>query len=159
MIKSFDEDISNTIEEYGDMVRRISFLYFNNRVDVEDVFQEVFLQYFLNIEKIKDEEHKKAWLCRVTFNKCNDLSKSFWRRKVVSLDQIEVPFETEQQSELITAVLKLRRDYKDIIYMHYYEGYTIPEIAEILNKNINSVYSLLRRAKAKLKKELGEIEL
>ena len=159
MIKSFDEDISNTIEKYGDMVRRISFLYFNNRVDVEDVFQEVFLQYFLNIEKIKDEEHKKAWLCRVTFNKCNDLSKSFWRRKVVSLDQIEVPFETEQQSELITAVLKLRGDYKDIIYMHYYEGYTIPEIAEILNKNINSVYSLLRRAKAKLKKELGEIEL
>lgn len=159
MIKSFDEDISNTIEKYGDMVRRISFLYFNNSVDVDDVFQEVFLQYFLNIEKIKDEEHKKAWLCRVTFNKCNDLSKSFWRKKVVSLDQVEVPFESEQQSELIKAVFKLRGDYKDIIYMHYYEGYTIPEIAEILNKNINSVYSLLRRAKAKLKKELGEIEL
>ncbi len=159
MIKSFDEDISNTIEKYGDMVRRISFLYFSNRVDVDDIFQEVFLQYFLNIEKIKDEEHKKAWICRVTFNKCNDLSKSFWRKKVVSLDQIEVPFESEQQSELITAVFKLKGAYKDIIYMHYYEGYTVPEIAKILNKNINSVYSLLRRAKAKLKKELGEIEL
>jgi RNA polymerase sigma factor (sigma-70 family) len=157
--KSFDEDISNTIEKYGDMVRRISFLYFNNSADVEDVFQEVFLQYFLNIEKIKDEEHKKAWLCRVTFNKCNDLRKSFWRRNVVSLDKVEVPFESEEQSEIIAAVFKLPNDYKNIIYMHYYEGYTIPEIAEILNKNINNVYSLLRRAKVKLKKELGEIEL
>jgi RNA polymerase sigma factor (sigma-70 family) len=157
--KSFDEDISNTIEKYGDMVRRISFLYFSNSADVEDVFQEVFLQYFLNIEKIKDEEHKKAWLCRVTFNKCNDLRKSFWRRNVVSLDKVEVPFESEEQSEIIAAVFKLPNDYKNIIYMHYYEGYTIPEIAEILNKNINNVYSLLRRAKVKLKKELGEIEL
>jgi RNA polymerase sigma-70 factor (ECF subfamily) len=159
VIKSIDEDISNTIEKYGDMVRRISFLYFSNRADVEDVFQEVFLQYFLNIDKIKDEEHKKAWLCRVTFNKCNDLKKSFWRRNVVSLDKVEVPFENEEQSEIIAAVFKLQNDYKNIIYMHYYEGYTIPEIAEILNKNINSVYSLLRRAKGKLKKELGEIEL
>lgn len=159
MIKSFDEDISNTIEKYGDMVRRISFLYFSNVADVEDVFQEVFLQYFLNMEKIKDEKHKKAWLCRVTFNKCNDLSKSYWRKNVVSLDKIDIPFDSDEQSELITAVLKLKGAYKDIIYMHYYEGYTIPEIAEILNKNINSVYSLLRRAKAKLKKELGELEL
>ncbi len=159
MNKSFDEDISNTIEKYGDMVRRISFLYFSNIADVEDVFQEVFLQYFLNIDKIKDEEHKKAWLCRVTFNKCNDLSKSFWRKKVVSLEKVVVPFESEEQSELIAAVLKLPAVYKNIIYMHYYEGFTIPEIASLTNKNINTVYSLLRRAKVKLKKELGEIEL
>lgn len=159
MNKSFEDDISNTIEKYGDMVRRISFLYFSNRADVEDVFQEVFLQYFLNIDKIKNEEHKKAWLCRVTFNKCNDLRKSFWRRNVVSLEKVEVPFESEEQSEIIAAVIKLPNDYKNVIYMHYYEGFTIPEIATITKKNINTVYSLLRRGKAKLKKELGEIEL
>lgn len=156
MNKAFDEDISNTIEKYGDMIKRISFLYFGNNADVEDIFQEVFLQYYLNMEKINDEEHKKAWLCRVTFNKCKDLKKSFWRRNVVSLDNYEVPFENEEQSEIISAVLKLPVDFKNIIYMHYYEGYTIPEIAEILKKNINNVYSLLRRAKCKLKKELGE---
>ena len=159
MNKSFEDDISNTIEKYGDMVRRISFLYFSNRADVEDVFQEVFLQYFLNIDKIKNEEHKKAWLCRVTFNKCNDLSKSFWRKNVISIDKIEIPFDNAEQSELINAVLKLPADYKNVIYMHYYEGFTIPEIANITKNNINTVYSLLRRGKAKLKKELGEIEL
>lgn len=158
MKKSFDEDISNTIEKYGDMVRRISFLYFSNKADVEDVFQEVFLQYFLNIDEIHSEEHKKSWLCRVTFNKCKDLCKSFWRKKVVSLDDIEIPFESEEQSELILAVMKLPAEYKNIIYMHYYEGFTIPEIAEITMKNVNTVYSQLRRAKLKLKKELGEIE-
>ncbi|KAF0091985.1 MAG: RNA polymerase sigma-70 factor ECF subfamily [Fusobacteria bacterium] len=159
MDKSFDDDISNTIEKYGDMVRRISFLYFRNMADVEDVFQEVFLQYFLNIDKFQSEEHKKSWLCRVTFNKCKDLIKSFWRKKVISLEKVEIAFESEEQSELMAAVLKLPTDYKNIIYMHYYEGFTVPEIAEVTKKNINTVYSLLRRAKVKLKKELGEIEL
>jgi len=156
---SKNEDISIVIEKYGDMVKRISFLYFRNIADVEDIFQEVFLQYFLNKNEFQDESHKKSWLCRVTFNKCKDLSKSFWRKKVISVENIYIPFESEEQSELVTAVLKLPSAYKNIIYMHYYEGFTIPEIADATKKNVNTVYSQLRRAKAKLRKELGEIEL
>ena len=161
MSRSFEDDISITIEKYGDMIRRICFLYFNNRADVEDVFQEVFLQYFLNKKTFEDEEHKKAWLCRVTFNKCKDLSKSFWRKRVVGLDSVDglVPYDNEEQSEVLHAVMNLPVEYRNIIYMHYYEGFTIPEIAEVMGKNINTIYSKLRRAKGKLKKELGEIEL
>ncbi|MDD2371249.1 MAG: sigma-70 family RNA polymerase sigma factor [Firmicutes bacterium] len=160
MSKTFEnEDISIVINKYGDMVKRISFLYFSNKADVEDIFQEVFLKYFLNKKEFQDENHKKAWICRVTFNICKDLKKSFWRKKVISVENIYIPFESEEQSELVTAVLKLPSAYKNIIYMHYYEGFTIPEIAEASKKNINTIYSQLRRAKAKLRKELGEIEL
>jgi len=163
--RSFEDDISITIEKYGDMIRRICFLYFNNRADVEDVFQEVFLQYFLSKKTFEDEEHKKAWLCRVTFNKCKDLTKSFWRRKMVSLEgddnitSVDIPYDSVEQSAVLHAVMKLPADYKNVIYMHYYEGFTIPEIAEVMGKNVNTIYSKLRRAKGKLKKELGEIVL
>jgi len=139
------------------MVRRICFLYLRDKADVEDVFQEVFLQYFLHINTFQDEQHQKAWLCRVTFNKCKDLNKSIWRKRVVSIEDLEIPFENPEQGELVTAVLQLPTAYKEIIYLHYYEGWTIPEIAEIMQQNVNTVYTQLRRAKTKLKQKVGVI--
>lgn len=147
------EAVSAAVEKYADMVRRICFLYLRNSADVEDVFQEVFLKYFLNTNSINDEKHLKAWLCRVTFNKCKDLSKSFWRRKVVSLENLEIPCEgIKEPSELVKAVFQLPLEYKEVIYLHYYEDLTVPQIAEVMQKNVNTVYTLLRRAKGKLKK-------
>ncbi|MBK5262390.1 MAG: sigma-70 family RNA polymerase sigma factor [Peptostreptococcaceae bacterium] len=150
--------ISDAIEKYGDMVRRISFLYFRNTSDVDDVFQEVFLKFFQNYYSFKDEQHQKAWLCRVSFNKCKDLRKSFWRKKVTSIeriDKLEIPYESPEQGELLETVLELPPEYRKLIYLHYYEGWTAPEIADMLGININTVYTRLRRAKALLKKELG----
>ncbi len=146
-----DDLLSIAIEKYADMVRRICFLYLKDKAEVEDVFQEVFLQYFLHIDTFRDEQHQKAWLCRVTFNKCKDMNKSIWRRRVVSIENLEIPFENPDQGELVTAVLKLPLNYRQIIYLHYYEGWTIPEIAEIMQQNVNTVYTQLRRAKARLK--------
>jgi len=146
-----DDLLSIAIEKYADMVRRICFLYLKDKAEVEDVFQEVFLQYFLHIDTFRDEQHQKAWLCRVTFNKCKDMNKSIWRRRTVSIENLEIPFENPDQGELVTAVLQLPLNYRQIIYLHYYEGLTIPEIAEIMQQNVNTVYTQLRRAKARLK--------
>lgn len=151
------DEISCVIEKYADMVRRICFLNLKNKADVEDLFQEVFLKYFLNAYLIQDEKHLKAWLCQVTFNKCKDSNKSYWRKNVISIEGMEFLYEGEEKpNEVIKDVLQLPSEYKEVIYLHYYEGYTIPEIAEIMKKNTNTVYSLLRRAKAKLKKSWGD---
>ncbi len=152
-----DDAVSTAIEKYADMVRRICFLYLKNSADVEDVFQDVFLKYFLNAGALQSEEHQKAWLCKVTFNKCKDLCKSSWRKKTVSIEEIDIPYESPEQSELIKAVLQLPPEHKQLIYLHYYEGLTIPEIAQSMNKNTNTIYSQLRRAKARLKQKVGEI--
>ncbi|HCP14929.1 MAG TPA: RNA polymerase subunit sigma-24 [Peptococcaceae bacterium] len=151
------EDISVAIEKYGDMVRRICFLYLRNQADVDDVFQEVFLKFYINRGSMQSEQHQKAWLCRVAFNQCKDLLKSYWRRNVVSLDNMEIPIESQAQRELIMAVLQLPASDKELIYLHYYEGFSIPEIAEIRTQNVNAVYSQLRRAKERLKKKAGDL--
>ena len=75
------------------------------------------------------------------------------------MEGLEFPYETQEQGELIKAVLELPSDLKELIYLHYYESRPIPEIAEMMQKNTNTVYSMLRRAKALLKKKVGEIEL
>ena len=153
-----NDTITAAIEKYSDMIRRICFLYLKNDADVEDVFQEVFLKFFQNFDTFESEEHQKAWLCRVAFNKCKDLHKSFWRKNVVGIEDRELPYELPEQSEVTKAVLELPPDQKELIYLHYYEGRPIPEIAEIMQKNQNTVYSLLRRAKTRLKKKVSELE-
>lgn len=57
---------------------------------------------------------------------------------------------------MIPAVLALPTDGKQVIYLHFYEGMTIPEISELMNRNINTLYTMLRRAKDRLRKELKE---
>ena len=153
-----DDYISIAIEKHANLVRRICFLYLRNDADVEDVFQEVFLKFFLHFDSFENEDHQKAWLCRVTFNKCKDLCKGFWKRRVVSLEGLEIPVENNEQGELIKSVLELSEDQRELVYLHFYEGRTIPEIADIMQKNTNTVYSILRRAKNQLKKKVGEIE-
>ncbi len=150
-----DDAVSAAIERHADMVRRICFLYLKDYSDVEDVFQEVFLKFFLNADTFESPEHEKAWLCRVTFNKCKDLCRSFWRKKVVSIEEMDIPYESPEQEEIVEAVLRLPSEFKDLIFLHYYEGRPVPEIAEILRENVNTVYSRLRRAKSLLRHRLG----
>lgn len=153
-----DDYISEVIEKYADMVRRICFLYLKNEADVEDVFQEVFLKFFLHFDSFQSEQHQKAWLCRVTFNQCKDLSKSYWKKNIVSIEGMDIPYETPEQGNLIDAVLDLPPEHKELVYLYYFEGHSVPEIAEMMQKNPNTIYSLLRRIKIKLKKKVGKID-
>ena len=125
--------------------------------DTEDIFQNVFLKYALSSRSFESPEHEKAWFIRVTINACKDLIKSFFRSRTVSLDQLmEQPGQLlEDHREVLEAVISLPRKYREVIYLHYYEGYTAPQISEILGKNTNTVYTLLARSKNLLKERLG----
>ncbi|WP_366776892.1 sigma-70 family RNA polymerase sigma factor, partial [uncultured Gemmiger sp.] len=140
--------MNRAIERYADTVRRICFVHLKNRADTEDIFQTVFVKYLLHGEPFASEEHERAWIIRVTLNACKDLLKSFFRSRTVPLEELTdraMPAETEQR-EVLQAVLALPVPYRDVIYLHYYEGYTAPEIAGILGKNVNTVYTRLTRA-------------
>lgn len=149
--------VTDAVEKYSDMVRRICFMHLKNRADVEDIFQEVFLKYLLH-GKFDSEEHEKAWLSRVAINQCNDFHKSFFRKHVCSINDLEIPMEDKTQVEVVREVLSLPSDYRNVIYLYYYEGYTAREIAEILKKKENTVHSALHRARAILKERLRGID-
>lgn len=155
-----ETEINRAVGEYSDMVRRLCMLHLKNYADTEDIFQTVFLKYALSSVEFKSKEHEKAWMIRVTINACKDLLKSFFRKHTVSIDQlIEEPAPVSQDHrEVLEAVLSLPKKYKDVVYLHFYEGYTAPQIGEILGKNVNTVYTLLTRAKKILKTKLGGSE-
>lgn len=152
-----ERDVSRAIGRYADTVRRLCMIYLKNEADTEDIFQTVFLKYALSETVFESEEHEKAWLIRVTVNACRDLLKSFFRSRTVSLEEMShLTAEVSDESRtVLEAVLALPQQYRDVVYLHYYEGYTAPEIGEILHKNPNTVYTLLHRAREMLKKSLG----
>ena len=155
------EEASRAIERYGNTVRRLCMMHLKNHADTEDIFQTVFLKYVLSSVSFESDEHEKAWLIRVTINACKDLLKSFFRSRTVSLDQLldqPAPMPPDHR-EVLEAVLALPQKYRDVVYLHYYEGYTAPEIGKILGKNVNTVYTLLTRARQLLRDRLGGEDL
>lgn len=155
-----EQEVNRAVERYSDIVRRLCMIHLKNYADTEDIFQTVFLKYVLSSISFESEEHEKAWFIRVTINACKDLLKSFFHSRVTSLDELlEKPVEMqEQHREVWEAVLSLPPKYRDVVYLYYYEGYTAPEIGQILRKKVNTVYTLLTRSKQMLWKKLGGIE-
>ena len=150
-------EANRAIDCYADLVRRVCMIHLKNHTDTEDIFQTVFLKYVTGTTEFESEEHEKAWFIRVTINACKDLLRSFFRSRTVSLDDLlEQPDQVpENHREVLEAVLALPDKYRDVVYLHYYEGYTAPEIGTILHKNPNTVYTLLTRARDELRKMLG----
>ena len=152
-----EQEVNRAIELYADLVFRLCMVCLKNQSDAEDVFQTVFLKYTLSTQVFETSEHEKAWLIRVTRNACNDLLKSFFRKRTVSLEDVSefLPHATQEQQLVLEAVRSLPVNYREVVYLHYYEGYTAPEIAGILHKNPNTVYTHLSRAREMLKSILG----
>lgn len=152
-----EQEVNRAVETYSNMIRRLCMLHLKNHADTEDIFQTVFLKYVLSSVSFEDEAHEKAWFIRVTINACKDLLKSFFRSHVTSLDEVlEQPAEIpSDHREVLEAVLSLPRKYRDVVYLHYYEDYTAPEISKILGKNVNTIYTLLNRSRQALREKLG----
>lgn len=141
------------------MLMRIACHYLACRADAEDAVQEAFLRWLKGgrgPHGLRGEEAVKAWLIRVTINICKDQCKSARRRCV--------PLEEGQQaareivSPVLGEVMALPEQYRAVVYLYYYEGYTLREIARLLGKNEHTVQSWHRRAKAILRDALGGID-
>lgn len=150
--------VIDALEKYADTVRRICFMYLKSEADVEDIFQNVFLKLLQHRGSFESEEHEKAWLCRVAINQCKDFHRSFFRRKVCSIEEMEIPTEDPVEEGVLSTVLSLPQKYRDVIYLYYFEDYTASEIAAILKQKENTVYTQLHRAKTMLKSRLGGYE-
>lgn len=153
-----EQEVIRVIERYSDTVRRLCMIHLKNHADTEDIFQTVFLKYVLSSVTFESEEHEKAWFIRVTINACKDLLKNFFYSRVTSLDEVlEKPVEMQaDHREVLEAVLSLPEKYREVVYLHYYEGYTAPEISRILGKKVNTIYTLLTRSKYMLREKLGD---
>lgn len=143
---------SFAFKQYTDTVYRVALHNTVNFSDAEDVTQEVFIKLLETNKAFRDSEHLKAWLIRVTVNLCRDKMKRMSRETLV--EDVVYKNSGEGETDILKAVKSLPENYRNTIYLHYYEGYTAKEIGRILDAKENTVLSWLSRGREALRKEL-----
>ena len=138
-----------TIEKYSNMVYILAMARTGNSEEAQDVYQEVFLRLAKKMPEFQSEEHKKAWLIRVTINCSKTILNSSFIKHRTELDE-NLSFETPERHDIYYAVLKLPIKYKTVVHLYYYENYSIKEISNILRTNENTIKSRLARARKQL---------
>lgn len=153
------EQRTQQVQRWGDMVWRLALARTASVPDAEDVFQDVFLQYFRHEDKFHTDEHRKAWLLRCTINRCKTLMASPWRRRTVPLDTAAEVGVEDDYREVYSAVLALPGKYRAVIHLHYFEGLSVAEMAQTLDMPEGTIKSQLSRGRALLRDMLKEVEL
>lgn len=163
IISNSAESINAVVEKYSSLVYRIARSYFRNSHDADDIYQEVFLRYISKERVFKSEEHRKAWLIRVTINCCNSFYSSSWNKKTTLLDderaEDEPVFMDSSQNEIYEAVVNLPDKLKDAVVFFYFEGMSVTETAKTLKTTEASVKMRLMRARKILKLDLEGSEV
>ncbi len=150
----FEQDI----EAYSDTVLRIAVQNTRCYQDAEDITQEVFMRLMKSYGTFSDESHKKAWLIRVTINLCRDLCRSFAVKKVQPLEDYPCVSEDAglRRCEILEAIRKLPEARRNAVYLFYYEGMGVEEIAAATGRSVGTVGSDLHRARKQLRIDLEE---
>ncbi|MCI9274234.1 MAG: RNA polymerase sigma factor [Clostridiales bacterium] len=148
---------SEKYSQYSTMLYRLSMIYLGNAYDAEEAVQEAFIRLLYKAPVFADMEHEKRWLLRVQINICKDMLKSGWRTKTVRLEETG-SYQMEPDSlYIMEQLVALPQKYKSVIYLHYYEGYRLQEIAKLLGIGLSAVKMRIKRGKELLRMEL-EVE-
>jgi RNA polymerase sigma factor (sigma-70 family) len=161
--ENIDAWFEKVMDEYGDRLTKLSYNYTKDWNLAEDIVQDVFITCYKEYENIDKIVSFKAWIFRVTINKCKDLLKSSIFKKVITNSNLltltkstELSLEmsilkSSEEEFLSTCVLALPIKYREVITLYYYEELSIEELSEILKLNRNTIKTRLNRARMKLK--------
>ena len=149
-------DFTQLVQDHTDMVFRIALNYTRNPTDAEDISQNVFFRLYKAKTDFDSREHIRNWLIRVTVNECKRWLGAPWRQTVSLEDYAATLSATAEDRAVLRAVLDLPRKYRMPIYLHYYEGYSAQEVADILKIPKGTVCTHLSRGRKMLKLELEE---
>lgn len=143
-------------EKYATDVLRMCYFYLADRQKAEDVCQDVFVRLITTNPELQ-EGREKAWLLKVAMNRCRDLWRGAWLKRVVlgspMFELVPAPDEIgkmAEQEEMMSAINQLPAMFKEVILLHYYQGYGIAEIADMMELPEGTISSRLSRGRKKL---------
>ncbi len=151
-----DETISRIVKQYSSMLLRIACTRLDSAADAEDAVQEVFLKLLDSRPVFRDAGHEKAWLIRTTLHRASDIRRKAERKNIPLDELIQTAAPKDEGAVLLAAVRALPEKYSAVIHLHYYEGYSIQEIAKLLGLPAGTVGVRLARGRERLRQMLKE---
>ena len=158
-------DIETLMREHGNDVLRTAYAYVKDKHTAEDIFQEVFIKVFKNLDSFRDESDIKTWIIRITINTSKDYLKSAYSRKVVPMMEFKEDMitsdddfeeiENRDRDEMIRKmVMSLPEQYREVILCVYYHDMSVADTAKSLDIAEGTVKSRLSRAREMMKNKL-----
>ena len=159
-----DSRFEELYEAYARDVLRVSYFYLHDRDKAEDVTQDVFMKLLVTCPVLEPGK-EKSWLLKVALNRCRDLWRSAWLKRVTlgieKVDREKAPDRTDEfleREELLDAIGRLSPDMRSVVLLHYYQGLGVSEIAAMLDLPEGTVSSRLSRSRSRLAVLLKERE-
>lgn len=152
-------DLERIVNEYGDALLRMCFLYLKDHAMAEDAVQETFLRAFRHQDDFQGKSSVKTWITRIAINVCKDMLTDPWARHRSGEDlpdeaTPEPSFSSEDRYVISGKIANLPPKYKEVILLHYYQELKLSEIAEILGESEATIKTRLKRARDMLRSEL-----
>ncbi|MCR5727948.1 MAG: sigma-70 family RNA polymerase sigma factor [Lachnospiraceae bacterium] len=158
-------DVETLMRQYGNDVLRTAYSYVKDKYTAEDIFQEVFIKVFKNLENFRDESDVKTWLIRITINTAKDYLKSAYNQKVVPMMEFEENMLTsdddyekienqDRDEQVKKTVMSLPDQYREVLLCVYYHDMSVADTAKALNIAEGTVKSRLSRAREMMKNKL-----
>lgn len=163
-----DLSAERLVETYADTILRVCYTYLHSVADAEDICQDTLLKLMNCTEPFGSAEHERAWVIRVAINACKDVLRRNSEHEIVPLDAVPEPIQPERADEaarqvqtqyVLDAVMSLPVLYREVIYLRYYENYSIRAIARVLGVSEDVVSQRLSRARKQLKPKLAGADL
>lgn len=149
------EQAERFVKTYAGAILRLCLTYSLSREDAQDICQDIFLKLLVEGRQFKDLEHEKAFILRAAINACKDQLKSARRRREAPLEEARALHSTQvEDSGLAEAVRELPVHYGAVVYLFYYEGYSLDEIGQICGCTSATARKRLSRARKLLAKRL-----
>ncbi len=153
------EEILGYYDQYYDMIWRICLMQMGKEEDAYDAVQETFLRLIRKGKVFRDTEHAKAWLIQTAVNYCRDVHKSAWRQHYAGdegLELLNTETYSERDREVFETLMELPKEQRVILYLYFYEGYSLKEIAGLLKVNASTLRSRFAKAKERMREYLEE---
>lgn len=158
------------IRSYGNSLLRLCTLYLRDPYLAEDAVQDTYLKVWKNWQGFQGRAQEKTWITRIAINTCKNYIRSPWRQKVETADMAQLlesglnsvsaggdAYEKLNNTMvLMNEIVKLKEKYRLAILLYYYQELSVPEIAKVLGRQESTVFTLLKRGREQLKKNLPE---
>ena len=152
-------ELERLINQYGDGLLRVCLLYLKDYALAEDAVQETFLRAYRNYDRFEGRSSEKTWLTAIAINVCRNMLRSPWHRRnsgEEALQYLKSEDPGMPDPTVSRAVMRLPRDLRAAVILHYVQGFKIREIAQVLEVPVQTVSSRLSRARGRLRAELKE---
>ena len=154
------EDFQALYNRQVNRVYRLALVMLGSQSDAEDMVQMVFLKVWEKKISFRDTDHETAWILTATKNQCKDVLKSYERKHCGTLEEMPEPgiaSENHMENVVWLALESLEPKYRILLYLYYYEGYSIRELTAILKRKESTLQTQLAAGRRKLLKKAGEI--